>query len=139
MFDFIISDDPESNVTDEFVDEFEKRWSIKFPEVLRTYYTNYQFAEIEERPFVVLGMEFCVEFIMPLVNSKRSVEKILEINEGNEWIPRSFIPLAVDIDADNYYWDSNDGKVYYLTVGNIENPIPICDSVEEFFKLMSGL
>lgn len=138
MFDFIIMDNPEYNVSHEYVDAVEKRLNIQFPEILRCYYTEHNFAEIEERPFEVLGMTFCVEFIMPLNNAKICVESILKINENDEWIPKTFIPLAEDVDADDYYWDSSDGKVYYLTMGNIENPIPVCDSVEEFFELINN-
>lgn len=56
---------------------------------------------------------------------------------NNEYIPKTFIPLAEDVDNDDYYWDKETGKVFYLAMSNVENPIPICDSVEEFFKLLN--
>ena len=65
------------------------------------------------------------------------VEKILSFNENNEYISKTLIPLAEDTDGEDFYWDSASGKVYYISMENVENPVPICDSVEQFFEILN--
>ena len=77
-----------------------------------------------------------MNFIIPLRDAKVNVEKMLEINKDDEYL-QNFIPLAEDIDGNDYYWDKKTGKVFYLFIDDVENSIPICDSVEDFFKLLN--
>lgn len=137
MFDFISYDTKEKNVTPEYIDELEGKLNIKFPDILRKFYTNHNMAELAEFAFMIHDLEFSVEFIMPLLYGNMHVEKILSLNEDNKYIPKTFIPLAEDVDGENFYWDSSNGKVYYLSLENVENPIPICDSVERFFEILN--
>ena len=137
-FKFIVSDTGEKNVTEDYIREFERKWSIKFPDILKDYYLHHNWAEISEFSFMIHNLEFSVEFIIPLQYGNICVEEILSFNQGNEYIPKSFMPLAEDIDGDDFYWDASNGHVYYLAMGNAENPIPICDSVEQFFEILNN-
>lgn len=137
MFKFISNDSGKDNVTFDYIREFEEKFNISFPGILVDYYTNYNKAELKECTFFVHDLEFCVEFIIPLKYGNICVEKILSFNDGNEYISKAFIPLAEDVDGEDFYWDSSDGKVYYLSMENVENPIPICDTVEQFFKILN--
>lgn len=134
MLDFVCNVKPERNVSIEYVRALEKRLNIRFPNILTAYYTQCNCSELPQNSFSVLGMDFSVEFIIPLMNGNVCVEKILSFNAGNEYISKTFIPLAEDIEGEDFYWDASNGKVYYLSMGNVENPIPICDSVETFFR-----
>ena len=98
---------------------------------------NHNRSELEEFSFLIHNLEFSVEFIIPLRYGNICVEKILSFNEGNEYISKTFIPLAEDIDGEDFYWDSSSGKVFYLSMENIDNPIPICDTVEQFFEILN--
>ena len=109
---------------------------IQFPPVLKDFYLNYNRTDLKPISFCLHNIRFDLDFIIPLDNSNVSVEKILSFNKDNEYIPKTFIPLAEDIKGDDFYWDSGTGAVYYLTMGNIENPIPVADSVEDFFLLL---
>lgn len=137
MFEFIYSDSKQNNVTLDYVRDFEEKKGIKFPAVLVDFYTKHNKAELKKCSFLIHNLEFSVEFIIPLNYGNVCVEKILSFNEGVEWIPETFLPLAEDVDGDDFYWDSSNGKVYYLSMGNVENPIPICDSVEQFFEILN--
>lgn len=137
MFKFISKDSNIENVSLDYIREFENKWNIKFPEILIDYYTNHNTAELEEFTFYIHNLAFSVEFIIPLKYGNVCIEKILSFNESNEYISKTFIPLAEDIDGDDFYWDASNGKVYYLSMGNVENPIPICDSVEQFFEILN--
>lgn len=137
MFKFISNISSKDNVSMDYIQEFEDKWNINFPDILITYYTNYNKAELKEFSFYIHDLEFSVEFIIPLRYGNVCVEKILSFNEDNEYIPKSFIPLAEDIDGEDFYWDSSNGKVYYLSMENVENPIPVCDTVEQFFEILN--
>lgn len=137
MFEFISNSSSKDNVSMDYIQGFENKWNINFPDILITYYTNYNKAELKEFSFYIHGLEFSVEFIIPLRYGNVCVEKILSFNEDNEYIPTTFIPLAEDIDGEDFYWDSSNGKVYYLSMENVENPIPVCDTVEQFFEILN--
>ena len=137
-FNFIFSDTGEKNVTKEYIVELESKFNIKFPDVLVEYYMYHNKAEIKEFTFTILNLDFSVEFIIPLFFGNVCVEKIMSYNQSNEYIPDTFIPLAEDIDGEDFYWDTTSGKVYYLSIENVENPIPISDSVEQFFEILNN-
>lgn len=136
-FKFISCESEQGNVTLEYIKELEGKLEISFPDVLIDFYTNHNKAELLEPTFTIEDLEFTIEFIIPLCNGRVCVEKILSFNSGNEYIPKTFIPLAEDIMGSDFYWDSSNSKVYYLYMGNVENPIPICDTVEQFFELLN--
>ena len=50
----------------------------------------------------------------------------------------TLIPLAEDEDGEHFYWDSKTGKVCFICRENVENPIPICNSVEAFIELLNN-
>lgn len=137
-FKFLHTEKPEKYVSNSYIDSVEQKYGIKFPEVLRAYYSEHNGAVMEETPFVMHNIEFCVEFIIPLKHGNINVEKLLGFYKDDKYFPNGFIPLAEDTDGDDYYWDSNDGRVYYLSMGNADNPIPIARSVEEFFEILNA-
>lgn len=137
MFEFISNESNKGNVTLDYIKAFEEKWHISFPSILVDFYTNHNKAELKECTFSIHNLDFTVEFIIPLMNGNVCVEKILSFNAGNEYISKTFIPLAEDIEGEDFYWDASNGKVYYLSMGNVENPIPICNTVEQFFELLN--
>lgn len=137
MFNFVKEDNPKSKVSVEYIDEFQKKYNLSFPKILKDYYLQHNGADIQECSFQKKGFDFCVTMLRDLNYGILPIEKILEYNKNNEAIPNTFIPLALDFDDDDYYWDSKDGKVYYLCTDNVEHPIPLFDSVEEFFDTLN--
>lgn len=138
MFNFIDFEYDNANVTDEYIIQLEKELGISFPTILKKYYLQHNGAEIKECSFEKEGIEYCVVLITSLNFGTMPLEKIIKYNQKNEAIPKSFVPLAVDEDEDDYYWDAKDGKVYYLSLSNVEHPREICGSVEEFFELLNA-
>lgn len=138
-FGFVLDLNKEnSDITVEYINEFQNKYNVILPEILKEYYLKYNKNDIKKCNFYLYGEKynFCLDFIIPLRDANVNVEKILEINKDDKYL-KTIVPLAEDIDGDNYYWDKKTGKVFYLSMGNVENPIPICDSVEEFFKLLN--
>lgn len=139
MFKFIENEELEKNITNEYIDELENKMNIKFPNILREYYLKHNFANTKECTFKLDGIEgeFILDFIIPLKYGTCNFEKEYEYVLENECISNEYIPLAVDMDGDNYYWHSKSGKVYYISHENVENPILICDSVVAFFEILN--
>ena len=138
MFHFIVKEYPHAAASASYIDQLEKQLQITFPPILRQYYLEHNGAEIQECRFCLNGLDFCVVLIRALSFGSMPVEKVLKYNSRNKAIPECFIPLAQDEDEDDYYWDSTSGKVYYLSLENVERPIPICDSVEAFFEILNN-
>lgn len=118
--------------------EVEEKLNTKFPKILVDYYLKYKYTDIKENYFKVHDLEFSVDFLILLKYANVNFEKVIAWDEGNEYIPNTFIPLAKDTDDMDYYWDASTGKVYYLSIENVEHPIPICDSVEAFFEILNN-
>lgn len=138
-FGFVLDLNKEnSDITVEYINEFQNKYNVILPEILKDYYLKYNKNDIKKCNFYLYGEKynFCLDFIIPLRDANVNVEKILEMNKNDKYL-QTIVPLAEDIGGDNYYWDKKTGKVFYLSMGNVENPIPICDSVEEFFKLLN--
>lgn len=140
-FGFVLELNKEnSNITEEYINEFQNKYNVILPEILKEYYLKYNKNDIKKCEFYLYSEEhnFCLDFIIPLRDANVNVEKTLEMYKDDKYL-QTIVPLAEDIDGDDYYWDKKTGKVFYLSMENAENPIPICDSVEEFFKLLNYL
>lgn len=139
QYKFVTEDYPGYEVTPEYIEEVEKRYGLKFPEILREYYLRHNGSEMQEIRFEKFGIEFCVIFLYDLKYGKMPLEKVMGYNARNDEIPSTFIPLAQDEDTDDFYWDSSTGKVYFLSLSNVEHPKEICESVDEFINLLNSL
>lgn len=140
MFKFIESEDLDKNVTNDYINGLEKKMGIVFPSILREYYLKHNFSKGKECTFRIEGIDadFILDTIIPLKYGTIPLEKEYKWVLENEYISNEHIPLAVDMDGDNYYWNSKSGKVYYISHENVENPILICNSVEEFFEILNS-
>lgn len=138
-FKFILSNEKDKNVTSEYINSIEKLFNIKFPNILRYYYLNYNFSDAKECSFKIYGIDddFVLDTIIPLKYGRMPLEKEYEFILKDESISNDFIPLAIDMDSDEYYWNRKSGKVYYISIENVENPILICNSVDEFFDILN--
>jgi len=134
---FVASQTDQQNVTLEYIRQLEQQRQIQFPQVLTEYYQRYNMAPMKEVSFERLGITFYMSCIAPLCYGTMPVEKQLQYNDKNAYIPDTWIPFADDQEGDHFFWDTETGAVSYVCRENVENPIPICDSVEEFFELLN--
>lgn len=136
MFDFICEEMGKEPVTEAELRTVENALHISFTPILREFYTKYNRVTLKENSFHVDGDEFRVDYIIPVVYGKSCLEKVM----GYRWrkfLPQSFVPLAKDEDGEFYFWDIGKGGVFYVAMGNIEHPVPVCGSVEAFFELLN--
>lgn len=135
---FVNYDEDGYQIDEKYIEEVENKYGFSFPSVLKDYYLQHNGCEMYEARFEKLGLEFCVVFFYNLLYGKITVEKILDSNKNDEYIPKTFVPVARDEDGNDYYWDSESRKVYYLALTNIEHPAELFDSVDEFFQTLNS-
>lgn len=140
MFKFIEKECSDKNVTNDYIDKVEKELNVKFPKVLREFYLKYNFSQQKECTFKIEGIDdyFILDTIIPLKYGTIPLEKEYKWVLENECISNEHIPLAVDMDGDYYYWHSQNGKVYYISHENVENPILVCKNVDDFFEILNN-
>lgn len=140
MFKFIKNENIETKITEEYILSLENDLQIKFPKILRDYYLKYNGAEIEECKLIIqmgaYNINCYVTEILTLKYGKYNFEHEAKYIRDIENIPNEFIPFAIDEGSDRFCWDYSTGKVYYVRMDE-ENPILICDSVEQFFDILT--
>ena len=136
MYSFIKKMKDDEKITIEDIAEIEKTFSFQMPEILKEYYLANNGASIHRCIFSVDGYEVEVAKLVELKYGYLPLEKIIEMDRKDGFISPNMIPIARKSGGDYYYWDSKSGKVYLFLCDSIENPIWICQNVEEFFSLL---
>ena len=136
MYSFIKKMKDDEKITIEDIAEIEKTFSFQMPEILKEYYLVNNGASIHRCIFSVDGYEVEVAKLVELKYGYLPLEKIIEMDRKDGFISPNMIPIARNSGGDYYYWDSKSGKVYLFLCDSIENPIWICQNVEEFFSLL---
>lgn len=122
-------------VSEDEIKRVENKYNIRFPEVIRNYYLEYNIEYIRTVYFHA-GINGNKEFGVHGINEFKNVEKYKDIEIKEGWTHDGFYPFAYDEGGNTYYWSSIDGKVFLLYNDDIENEIFVCNSVKEMFKLM---
>lgn len=136
MYSFIKKMKDDEKITIEDIAEIEKTFSFQMPEILKEYYLANNGASIHRCIFSVDGYEVEVAKLVELKYGYLPLEKIIEMDRKDGFISPNMIPIARNSGGDYYYWDSKSGKVYLFLCDSIENPIWICQNIEEFFSLL---
>ena len=137
MYKFIRERHQEYAITENDIREVEERFGIVFPKVLRDFYLEYNGDSIKDSCFSVNGNEYTVDDMHYIkIKGRPSVEFVLQLEREDGYIPSNLVAFAYDCGGESYYWSMDDGKVYFIDTEEIENIIFVCDSIEEFFKLL---
>jgi len=92
-----------------------------------------------ERKFKKYGVSFYVHLIFPLnFDGVNGFDFRNEITRKHGVIPNEFIPFAEDLNGNCFYWNTTNGKVYYIARQNVKNPQQVFDSVYEFFEQLNA-
>ena len=126
----------DEKITIEDIAEIEKAFSFQMPEILKEWYLANNGASIHRCIFSVDGYEVEVAKLVELKYGYLPLEKIIAMDRKYGLILPNMIPIARNSGGDYYYWDSKSGKVYLFLCNSIENPIWICQNIEEFFSLL---
>lgn len=136
MYGFIKEERENTHISDGDISEIEKKYGVSFPAILREYYLRHNGDKIRLCIFTVDYEEFGVAELVELKYGSCSFEKLVENDREDEIIDEHLYPLANNEGGDYFYWDARDGNVYMIYCDDIENPVPVCASVEEFLELM---
>ncbi len=137
MFEFIKRENPDKNVSEDYINDVEKKYGISFPKALRSFYLNHNVSELKEATIVMYREAFSVEAILPLKYCSENVEFLLDIHRTKKYNPQHLVPFAEDVAGELYYWDINTCGVYYWATGYENKPLKIARSVDEFFELLN--
>ena len=137
MYKIIKETRKEYAITEEDIREVEERFGITFPQVLRKFYLEHNGDIIKSCIFTLDGNEYMVQDLHYIkVKNRASVDLIFPWQIEDGYISPCFVPFAYDPGGESYYWSTDDGKVYFINTEEIENIIFVCDSIEEFFKML---
>ena len=119
------------------VKEVENKFNIKIPQVLKKYYLKYGNSRIKTSEFKIDNLLTDVSEIVSI--DKNDVSSFFQVmNNGrlDNWIPDNFYPFCHDSGGNYYFWDSRNEHIYLIFDDEVDNPIEICKSMKDFFKLM---
>ena len=139
MFDFLA--DPASKAdklqVEKEIQRITAKYEVTFPQDLYNYALAYDGAKINLCIFKVNGYTCEVSKIVPICGDGLTFEKIVNNDRADGFISERFYPLAADRGGDIYYWDAWSGAIYLVLTDDIENPFKVCNSVREFFELLT--
>lgn len=136
MFDFVAQDAPDKRIDAACLDEAERRFGFRFPGPLREYYLQHNGAAIHEAPFVRNGCRFRVIGLLMMKYGSTPVEDMLASLEDEEELA-DCVPFARDEEYEYFYWLKETGEIVYIDREDVENRLPVCGSMEEFFRLLN--
>lgn len=136
MFEFIAREALDARIDEAYLSEVENRYGVRFPQPLREYYLRHNGAEFEEAPFISNGYRFCVAELLTIRHATMPLEEVLENQEGEDEL-EGCVPFAMDADYEYYYWLKDTGEIVYIDFEDVENRLPVCGSMEEFFQLLN--
>ena len=120
-----------------FIYNIEEKFKIKIPKTLKKYYLKYGDSEIRNCKIKINNLTVGVAEIVSLdKNDPNSFYQVINDGRLDGWIPDYFYPFAHNSGGDYYFWDSRNEHIYLIFNDNIENPVEICKSMKDFFKLM---
>ena len=115
----------------------ESKYNIKFPQSLFNYYLNYPESKIENVQFKLNGFLLDVAELISIKNDdKFSLNYVYNTGKNDGWIPDNFYPFAHDSGGNFYFWNSQNDKVFIIFNDDVDHPYVVCDSVDNFFKLL---
>ena len=136
MYRFIKEQYSDRLIKNDEITRIEKEFNVKFPTILREYYQNFNGAKIKLCQFEVDGDEYEISELVPLKYGYCCFEKVKENDIQDGIIEETFFPIANNRGGDYYYWDKNTERIYLIYCDDIEEPIQICESIQELFELM---
>lgn len=122
-----------NGISPEEIEHFEQKYEIHFPSILRDFYIKHNGAEIEECEIICDGTEYDVVSLIYPAKGNPTLEMLLDENQSYQSWKENHIPFAADWGDDLYCWDNKTGAIW-LYFPDDDNPIPVADSMENFFS-----
>lgn len=125
-----------SQCTYEFVKKLENKYRVSFPVELINFHLEYDNDIFQSCYFDINNQTFDVRKLYPFCCSEGlSFEVVNDDVRKNELIGHVFYSFAMDNGGNDYYWNSDDNKIYYIPWDDIFTPRLICNSLKEFLDM----
>ena len=119
------------------INNIEAKFMIKIPKDLKRYYLKYGNSRIKTCELKTKeSLTDVSEMISIDPNAPLSFYKVMEHGRETGLIPENLYPFAHDSGGNFYFWDSRNEHIYLIFDDEVDNPIEICKSMKDFFKLM---
>lgn len=138
MYNFIKQIRDDYHIKKEEIETIEKKYKILFPKILKDYYLKYNGDIIKLCIFTVDGYEYSIVKMVQLKYGTATFEHIVDNDREDGIIEENLLPIARNEGGDYYYWDTISENVFLYYCDDIENPIFICENIEELFKILES-
>lgn len=138
MYNFIREKRDGYKINENDIRIIEDTYNIKFPSILKKYYIEHNGDLINLCEFNIDNYVYEVFEIVQLKIGECCFEYIVEEDKKEQIISEDMFPIANNQGGDYYYWDKNSENVYLYYGDDIENPIFICNDINEFFNILNN-
>ena len=138
MYKFIEKRIEEFHVDEKEIQEIENKYHIIFPEILKKFYLEYNGDTIKLCSFVIDGYQYSIAKIVQLKYGTCTFEYIVDNDREDGIMDKNLMPIARNEGGDYYYWDIMSQNVFLYYCDDIENPIYICNNLEELFQILDN-
>lgn len=136
MFSFLNKHSLPVPVSEADFHQIEEEFQITLPPLLKDFYRNYNGLSMRSVLFHVDGHEYAVERFFAVGAGSMSADRIMEIYRLCRYVPDGYFPLALSYDGDEFFVDTRNDGVYYVSLDNHRKYIPIVPTLEDFFDLL---
>lgn len=139
MFEFLINRTDNRIRSAARIAYLEQKYGITFPEILRELYASTDSPEIKLCEFEIGGRSFAADQLVLLQSDDGDIDfEYAADNDRDEpmcsFVPPDWYPLLYC--GNFFYWSSISHKVYYLDHEDVDNPVLIAESIEEFIEML---
>lgn len=137
MFYFVKEQSPKVMITESYITEVENEYGILFPPLLRQYYLDHNGQSIEPIALKINETTYEVRKMVPLKDSRFSMEQLLHTQRLQDYPVQQMIPIADDRTNGIYYLHTGTGTIYYSQLEGEDDFLPICQGIDCFFQLLN--
>lgn len=136
MYRFIKGDTVlrQESITLKDIEEIEDTFMIRFPNSIKNFLLQYNGVEMELSIITVNSVQYEVSKFIPIKHGRLPVEKIMEWDKLDGILPTTLIPVASDRGGNIFYCNPNNNNIVFYNSEDIENPVVISHSFEEFLE-----
>lgn len=141
MFDFLYEEVDNKEESEKKISYLEQKYSIVFPEIIKELYARTNSSDMKMCEIKKGDTSYVAACLVPLVSDDIDFEYAADDAKDeplNQFIPDDWYPIAYDQGGAYFYWSCKTKEVYFVLPDDIENPILIADSIEEFFKMLNN-
>lgn len=137
MFKFI-RESRISQCDNNIIKKLEEKYNVVFPEEFIEFHKIHDNDLFKTCYFEVGEYSYDIRKFYPLCREEGlCFEDVNDDIRTDKILPQSFFSFARDNGGNDFYWNSIDNKIYYISWDNIYSPRVVCNTMKEFFDILS--